>query len=814
MELTFEIRLQSDYHIASGFGVGETIDAALQRDPDGIPVIRGTSIAGLLRDGLYRLLTATDTLHRHLAPHPTTDGGVPNPLDFCPDPRRQCPLCRTLGTPACPKPWRFSSARPLSDEAQANGRRPVGAQAVTRNRIDPTARRALDNHLFTQEEGSRLLCFRFTATHDSVGGDLERDASLLVAAARMVRRLGSARRRGRGECVWHLADAAEQGRLLARFESLWLADGADAPQSVTTRPQFAAPLAPDQAPRRLRVLLRTDEPVLVAAQASSGNLFSSLGHIDGSHVWGALATSMARHLGLVGNQGLTASDPCYAPFVRLFLRDGVRLTPFYPAEMEAATSLWPSFPAPRDLLTCKHVPGFSREQGDPLDGHGAHAGATSETIPPACPVCDGPLEPAHGLLALKPRGGLRGADVAMQEEMHPRIEPQSQRVNTGDLFGYQALAAGQFFVGELWCRGEGSWETLVAHTGIATDGQLRLRLGKATRRGYGAVTLWLEDLPADAPPFCADLPLAERITEPNPGCPLVLTLGLVSDAILLDSWGRAVGSLTSAPEVLAPALAGVPVEVAPIRTFCGTRVIDGFAGHLGLPRWRDLAVAAGSAVGLQVRPQPGAAADWFDQLRAALERIERDGIGLRRAEGFGRVVFNHPVYGHFAHHRPEPIRIPDALRLATSLHGAAARRDLALSEWASTLDREFANPDIKKLFNHDLWTGLARWLHTRADGGIALVLASLPEGGSDQRKRFGHDPVLKMAPNQGREQKANWFADKGHCGMDKIRELLRHAQSLLSDFTDPKVSADLETALIRQLAARLAGIAGGAGDQS
>ena len=47
LRLTFQITLESDYHISAGHGLGARVDSALLRDADGVPVIRGTALTGL-----------------------------------------------------------------------------------------------------------------------------------------------------------------------------------------------------------------------------------------------------------------------------------------------------------------------------------------------------------------------------------------------------------------------------------------------------------------------------------------------------------------------------------------------------------------------------------------------------------------------------------------------------------------------------------------------------------------------------------------------------------------------------------------------
>ena len=83
-------------------------------------------------------------------------------------------------------------------------------------------------------------------------------------------------------------------------------------------------------------------------------------------------------------------------------------------------------------------------------------------------------------------------------EMHVRIDQESQRASKGDLYGYNVLNAGQYFLGELYCADETSWQQLQKMTGISENNTLTLRLGKARQRGYGKVTARferLEDMP-------------------------------------------------------------------------------------------------------------------------------------------------------------------------------------------------------------------------------------------------------------------------------------------------------------------------------
>src|SRR5258708_25896354 len=114
MELKFKLTLDSDYHIGAGHGIGTQVDSALLRDGDNIPVLRGSTIEGVLRDGLWRLLQTTQRLRDEFNSHQQREKTASPASAYC---RKTvaippCWLCRVFGTPSSPKRWSVSSARP------------------------------------------------------------------------------------------------------------------------------------------------------------------------------------------------------------------------------------------------------------------------------------------------------------------------------------------------------------------------------------------------------------------------------------------------------------------------------------------------------------------------------------------------------------------------------------------------------------------------------------------------------------------------------------------------------------------------------
>ncbi|MCS6842697.1 MAG: RAMP superfamily CRISPR-associated protein, partial [Roseiflexus sp.] len=647
--LEFEIAFKSDYHIGAGHGLGLQVDSALLRDADGVPVIRGTALAGLLRESLANLLGLSPFAGEQRC---QAAGNRQAPASYCgqyTDDSVPCPVCRIFGTPRHHKRWRISSARPkdlikpqvLSDEW---GEGKAAAQITTRVRVNPRTRRAEENKLFTREEGDGSLRFRFIAECEHDDADAQREAEWLVAAARMLRNLGAGKRRGYGECEIRLVDQDQEVAILDRFAKRL--NGEQVEES--TRPASGIGLQPlglladpGQHTYRLRVLVRLDEPLLIARRAEAGNQYETLETIPGSVLRGALAWRIARRLG----DQLQGS--AYQNFVDLFFRDTVRFSMLTPIEVQKnnCEKGYPTIVAPRDLVTCE----LHRGYGKPSSDSGCGVWSLFENERKTCPECakedtasgrkaaSVELETLGGFIALV-KGAPRSKHKPVSTvEMHIRIDPNSGRVRTGDLYGYVALEAGQYFVGEITCTNESVWNILQTMADLQPVGAVNeLKLGKAAQRGYGRVSAVFQTI--DKPLFHVQS-LNERLTSTEH-----VTMLLLSDAIVPDPWGRFWRGFDPAwlkRELQLPDGAEVSIDCNQNRealAFSAVRTVDAFNAALGLPRSRDIALVAGSSVRLSFKGIE------VNKLVECLEKVEARGIGLRRDEGFGRVAFNHPVY--------------------------------------------------------------------------------------------------------------------------------------------------------------------------
>jgi CRISPR-associated protein Csx10 len=436
--------------------------------------------------------------------------------------------------------------------------------------------------------------------------------------------------------------------------------------------------------------------MIIAKRASAGNQFRTQLAIPGKTLRGALAARAAQRFDL--GHGST-----YETFVDLFLRGSVHFPVLYPLqevedEVDQAKHplLYPASPVPRDGFGCKVYP-----------EHPLQWGTQKGTSIQICSKCQKPVKAVRGAF-LSMREPLERFEPDTSSEMHIRVDPETGRVEEGQLFEYEALDAGQYFMGELTCADQEAWGLLQTLADLKEESSISIRLGKATRRGYGQVTLWFEPrTDQDVQPWIQQ-GIGHRVSEGNDE----LTLTLLTDTIVADGWGRFVTGFDEACDCgkdtsdcrckcdwLSRAL-GFDVQVVSGRSFAATHVVDGFNTKLRLPRWRDVALESGSTVRLRVLEAPD------EGLLAALRRVEREGIGLRRSEGYGRVVFNHPAYGYGDGRPDSPVSIPTELRLISG-EPVTEFED----KWRQALDREEGrNNRPWSQCRDQRFLGLARWL--------------------------------------------------------------------------------------------------------
>lgn len=584
--LSIQVRFLSDWHIGTGTGRPGDIDRLTARDHDGLPFVPAKTLTGILRDAGERLALALD------------DGQPGGPwTDLLTDLFGDQPALARGPVPASPRKARLS-VRParFAEPLAAHLRRdPTLRAALTFIKpgvmIDPRSGRAADQHL-RFEEMVRLgaeLATDMQLDLAGVAGDRADDLrALLLASLRLVERLGGKRRRGAGRV--ELTPATMSGgkaavdAAIARLTQRPL----PAPRLEESSPPATLPglpMAQAETFTRLPVTITLDTPLAVGRR-TLGNQVETLDFLPGS----SLLPVIARACALAGIDVSSA-----------IRRGDIRVSPLSPSVGDQ-----PGLPVPFALARPKNVgaDGYSFVNRLVQRDH------------------DQQLKPLRDGYVAETASALTLVQVAPIQRTHNTIEDQVQRPTriVGGLFTYAAIPAGTILSGEVTIRSDLAHRAVPAIT--ALNGQPE-RLGRSKKDDYGAVTLQIGK---------PDTRSATVQARPDG----LVTLWCLSDLLLRSPGLRATPTLKTLCEVVAGAFGGDTRVELDDNTLQMVRVrrLDSWQERWGMPRPSLLGLQAGSCIRLRITPPPTA-----DQLAA----IARDGVGERRAEGYGRISINPPL---------------------------------------------------------------------------------------------------------------------------------------------------------------------------
>lgn len=741
MKLSFKIDLKSDYHIGSGYGRG-IVDSALLKDKDGLPIIRGTTLVGLLRQGMWDLLKL-DLMRQH---HKCEQSGAIG-ISYCSDSddNSMCPVCRILGNPAYAKKWRISSAE-IEESSILRAEK-----VVWRNRVNPITRSAETNKLFNEETAGDKINFVFNVNKEANDLRTLEEASFIIAAFRMIRNIGSSRRRGKGLCQIHLVDinskletdagSSKEDKLLNIFQTIWLENKPLILPEKNIEIKSTG-ITPKNTKKSFNIVLLTKEPLLIASRSESGNSFHTHDYIPGYTILGALAWKAANRCDL-------NKKDIYEKFINLFRRNKIKISPMYPC-WKLDNDIYPSVHSPYDLLTCKLYPGFE------WNGQHGVSFATDEDKQKLCDKClekgiETSLEPLNKFISLRKNPEI--VDVATREELHISIDQEKGIIKKGDLFSYNAIESGQYLIGAIDIE---NWENFVDLLGLNSQGDISFELGvgKSSTRGYGNTMIWLrpEENPEDIIFQFQGKTLEKRVkelTEP-------LTMTLMTDAILMDKWGRFYSTLDT--EMLLHLLG---LEVKILNNHVKSKNIDGFNSHLGLPRWRDHAISAGSSIQFMIKSSISK-----DDLLKCLARLEKEGIGLRKEEGFGKIAFNHSIYSQNEEVNVG-IRLPDFMRISTKNDTVMKFED----NWKDCLKENL----IQKDFDNDKWRAVSRWLRENSKKSIDEIKKQI------SNFHTTNDLTDLVKQRQAYRNKKNFLDENGKDGLKSVLKLLGRLSIMLEN---------------------------------
>lgn len=629
IELTFRIQFSSDWHISASYGETHEIDSVIERDKNNRSFIRAATLKGLFREALQDMqgfVSLTD---------------------------KRPPL--VLGEAGVEGKWQFTDASLIG----SIDRRVV----VTGVRVDPRLRRAEEGKLYTREMGAGGSTFEFTIRGNG-SEKAEEEVEWLVAASRLIRRLGNRRRRGSGACEVSLEPQNLQNDILENFIKRQKGETPSKISLPRVKINVSAYKETTEA-KRFRIYLRTDSPLVIGSTPEAGNTYQGQIFIPGRTIRGAFGTlsysnvqqdDLFNAFFMLGQASFSAMYPILQNTILDELPDGLFR---YKDEIKVISALLGD-----NTQDAKKYRGFYRL-------------GYKEALE------DPPKE------------------LSLQTKMHVSIENTIKRSRTGELYSYEAIPPQTYYVGELYLK-EKTWQEFSEITGIALEQPFELMMGKGRRRGYGQCTLWIEAIEDNTSPLWCPTPLENRLSWSNDR-DHVYILTFASDTILVDDWGRAGVSFQDKSDSTVlknyfETMLGLNQNTIEIRKEnIRSKIVDGFDTRSGLPAWRDIAIIKGSSVAFEfidkasIKPK--------DLERWAAD-IEKTGVGLRRSEGFGRVVFNHPAYfDEFEQYIPD-ISIPEIL-----LSEVAKELDF-IGTWKAYLTDELAG----KPFDAQEYRSLARYL--------------------------------------------------------------------------------------------------------
>jgi CRISPR-associated protein Csx10 len=362
--------------------------------------------------------------------------------------------------------------------------------------------------------------------------------------------------------------------------------------------------------KAITFFLHTQQPILATSLQGDPNSDVSYDYILGSMIRGAL---IGRYLKLPPN-GIKQSDDIldserFPDIKRLFFdADKTRYLNAYPIDQKKGRAL----PVPLSWYKNKGDD-FSEEDDKPVyDFSKIIINERDEDLSPK--------------LLEEKFCSVNDSDVLLHR-VKRRINIHNQRdrkrgkgtESNGAVFSYDAIDAGQMFQGVILCDSEE--DKIIIESLLKSQD---IWLGGSQSAGYGHTRI---ELIPDNKNWSEVKPdLNTRLTNKE-----YLTITLLSETILRDDCGQCVAE----SEVLCQTISrylklNQELEFQENGIYASSMIVGGFNSKWGLPLPQTPALKAGSVFVFKKA----------DVDLKQLQKLEEQGIGERRIEGFGRIVFN------------------------------------------------------------------------------------------------------------------------------------------------------------------------------
>lgn len=378
-----------------------------------------------------------------------------------------------------------------------------------------------------------------------------------------------------------------------------------------------------------KVTLTPESPVAVLRSRASAQFVKTQDYLPGSTVRGAFAEIFINKRG--------TDDP---DFRFIFVEEKIFFGDFLPGFPNQFTNL-----IPLTARACKRfgLKGHPKSHTDLLLNHMLNAFDEENK---KCPECGEPIDRVSGYFIGDGKDGeIAYLSLDRQLRMHVGISRKTGTAYPGLLFSYEMLTEGKVasgretlplqFVGYLSALEEDANELFEGLWKVIPPQREHLSVGKARTRGLGE--LRIETIEKKEP---VEISFEERWEAFNRAAyewngsqeKCYFSITFTSHLALKDELGRPVlGNIR-------PYHFSLPETVELCAAFLNPEVVSGWNAAQGLPKPDTHALGRGSVLGFSAPKSLEA------EIQTRLQTLETEGIGERRAEGFGRFVVCHPIH--------------------------------------------------------------------------------------------------------------------------------------------------------------------------
>lgn len=643
-----EIKLQSPLTSSAGEGRVGAVDRDVVFDDLGLPILPGRRLKGLWREAYRDVVDAWKLCHEELIPAEDIFGKAGEKFD---DSKSGI----HVGNAELHKPQASFLKEWLAYLQQPGVQSNLHPDDVIQHFAAVRAQTAMD-----RDTGSALEnTFRLTRTLKAgwvfwapVHFVTSPDEALLTAlflGAAALQYMGTARTRGLGKVRCRFIcgltekvldsdtlpsiDAASRAQLsqISEAEDVGVVNEVEDVESTAEQTQSSENPTTDAHDSYcatpaylLRYRLTLREPLVIPVADGDPNTVVTRQDIPGSHVLGVAAWNYLRQ---------SNHTPADAAFRRIFLDGHVRFLAAYPEAIdpEQSQELTRTIPIPHSIRKFKEDAGSLEKERlldlvEPLSEEDKknpkkrlehHYGMILDDLETQSIKTE---RNYHHARAGESAGG-RSIGRALGNEV---------KKDGGALFQYEALKAGQSFQGAIL----GSMEDLVKLQTWLPHGSL-VGIGRSRSAQYGETEFeWIDETPKELSNVLAEWnAFIDREDYDTEDIPQLLDNRLIittlSPLLAVNNYGHpeARFPMRELAEVLGIAASELKLSCSYTRT----EIIGGYHSHLRLPRQQGQGIAAGSVFVFCVKAT-------LDEKQ--LLKLERNGLGLRKNEGLGRIAVN------------------------------------------------------------------------------------------------------------------------------------------------------------------------------